>query len=117
MLLRKTASRGRDSVPSRRRRIRSWRLRRAAPRLATFVIPLRPSCSGRLADQPSPALLLPADLAGLAGLAAALLPGVADALALVGLRLPCRADARGHLADELLVDADHREARRVLDLE
>src|SRR5215217_3722941 len=38
MLLRKTARRGRDSVPSRRRRIRSWRLRRAAPRLATCVI-------------------------------------------------------------------------------
>src|SRR3954451_6563224 len=52
VLLRKTARRGRDPVPSRRRRIRSWRLRRAAPRLATCVIPLIPSLSGRLADKP-----------------------------------------------------------------
>src|SRR5215210_1423526 len=47
VLLRKTARRGLDSVPSRRRRIRSWRLRRAAPRLATWVIPLIPSLLGR----------------------------------------------------------------------
>ena len=37
LLLRKTARRGRDSVPSRWRRIRSWRLRRAAPRVAKVV--------------------------------------------------------------------------------
>src|SRR3954447_24805940 len=54
VLLRKTARRGRDPVPSRRRRIRSWRLRRAAPRLATCVISLLPSFSGRLADEARP---------------------------------------------------------------
>ena len=62
-------------------------------------------------------LLLPADLAGLAGLAADVLAGVAHALALVGLRLARRADLGGDLADQLLVDADDREAGRVLDLE
>ena len=62
-------------------------------------------------------LLLAADLAGLAGLAADLLAGVADALALVRLGLAGRADLRGDLADELLVDADDGEAGRVLDLE
>src|SRR6187549_3084647 len=101
MLLRKTARRGRDSVPSRRRRIRSWRLRRAAPRLATCVIVVLPRW-----------LLLAADLAGLAGLAADLLTRVAHALALVGLRLARRADACGDLPDELLVDPDDREAGR-----
>src|SRR5258705_1493525 len=63
------------------------------------------------------ALLLAADLAGLAGLAADLLAGVAHALALVGLRLAGRPDLGGDLADELLVDADDREAGRVLELE
>src|SRR6185503_12661485 len=62
-------------------------------------------------------LLLAADLAGLAGLAADLLACVADTLALVWLGLARRADARGDLADELLVDAEDREPRRVLDLE
>src|SRR5258705_10610356 len=107
MLLRKTARRGRDSVPSRWRRIRSWRLRRAAPRLATCVIVLVPSRW----------LLLAADLAGLAGLAADLLAGVTHALALVGLRLPRRADLRCDLADELLADADDREAGGGFDFE
>src|SRR6185436_14085973 len=107
--LRKTARRGRTSVPARWRRMRSWRLRRAAPREATCVIVsvLQRQC----------VLLLAADLAGLAGLAADLLAGVAHALALVGLRLAGRADLRGDLADQLLVDADDREAGRVLDLE
>src|SRR5262245_20385144 len=62
-------------------------------------------------------LLLAADLAGLAGLATDVLARVADALTLVRLRLPGRADLRGDLADQLLVDADDREAGRVLDLE
>src|SRR5258706_14335745 len=101
-LLGKTARRGRDSVPSRRRRIRSWRLRRAAPRLASCVIVVVPSLG----------LLLSADLAGLAGLAADLLAGVAHALALVGLGLAGRPDLGGDLTDELLVDADDREAGR-----
>src|SRR3990172_3212185 len=105
--LRNTASRGRAGVPSRRRRIRSWRLRRAAPRLATCVIPVRPSLGS----------LLAADLAGLAGLAADDLAGVAHALALVGLGLARGTDLRGDLADELLVRPDHREPRRILELE
>src|SRR3712207_1525537 len=88
------------------RRIRSWRLRRAAPRLATCVMLRVPRF-----------LLLAADLAGLAGLAADALPGVLDALALVRLGLARRPDPRGHLADQLLVDADDRQAGRVLDLE
>jgi hypothetical protein len=62
-------------------------------------------------------LLLAADLAGLAGLAADVLAGVAHALALVRLGLARRRDLGGDLADELLVDADDREAGRVLDLE
>src|SRR5215212_4158405 len=62
-------------------------------------------------------LLLSADLAGLAGLATDLLARVTDALALVGLGLACRADGRGDLPDELLVDARDREVGRVLQLE
>src|SRR3954447_1596068 len=109
VLLRKTARRGRAPDPSTRRRIRSWRFCRAAPRLATCVIVLRPS-NGRL-------LLLAADLAGLAGLPTDLLAGVAHALALVGLRLARRPDASGDLADQLLVDAHDGKPCRVLDLE
>ena len=61
--------------------------------------------------------LLAADLAGLAGLAADDLAGVADALALVGLRLALCADAGGHVADQLLVDAGDGQAGGVLHLE
>src|SRR3990172_12843227 len=96
--LRKTASRGRAASPSRRRRIRSWRLRRAAPRLATCVIPMDLEY-----------LLLAADLAGLAGLAADHLAGVPDALALVRLRLPAGAHLGGHLSDELPVHSHHNQ--------
>src|SRR5215217_880032 len=99
--LRKTASRGREPTPSRWRRIRSWRLRLAAPRLATCVMSPR-------------FLLLAADLAGLAGLAANSLPGVPNALALVWLGLAGRPDASSHLANELLVYADDGQPRRVL---
>src|SRR3954447_12793403 len=108
--LRKTASRGRAPSPDTRRRMRVWRLCREAARLATVVMRwfLCLSLGG---------LLLAADLAGLAGLAADLLAGVANALALVGLGLARRPDPRGDLPDELLVDADDREAGRVLDLE
>src|SRR6185503_15296244 len=105
--LRNTARRGRASVPARWRRIRAWRLVRAAPRLATCVMTLFPASL----------LLLAADLAGLAGLAADVLARVADALALVRLGLARGADLGGDLADELLVDADDGEPRRVLDLE
>src|SRR6266508_2124198 len=106
VVLRNTARRGRDRVPSRRRRIRSWRLRRAAPRLATCVMTLE-----------SLWLLLGADLAGLAGLAADLLARVPDALALVRLRLPGGSDAGRDLADELLVSAEDGELGGVLKLE
>src|SRR5439155_21758546 len=76
------------------------------------------AAAGDLRHRPSfNPLLLAADLAGLAGLAADLLPGIAHALALVGLRLARGPDAGGDLADELLVDPDHREAGRVLELE
>src|SRR3954454_5070762 len=105
--LRNTARRGRASVPARWRRIRAWRFVRAAPRLATCVI------SVFLGQW----LLLAADLAGLAGLAADVLAGVAHALALVWLGLAGRTDLGRDLADQLLVDADHGEPSRVLDLE
>src|SRR5450759_5022531 len=103
--LRKTARRGRADVPSSRRRIRSCRFCRAAPRVAAFVI-------GVVLP-----LLLCADLAGLAGLAADHLARVADALALVWLRLPGGPDTGGYLADELLVDAQDGQLDRGLDLE
>src|SRR5438045_5797810 len=104
--LRNTARRGRTPEPVVCKRIRSWRLWRAALRLATAT---GISCSL--------VLLLAADLAGLAGLAADLLAGVAHALALVRLGLARRANLRGDLADELLVDAHDREADGVLELE
>src|SRR5438874_713091 len=61
--------------------------------------------------------LLAPDLARLAGLAADLLARIADALALVGLGLARGADASRDLADQLLVDADDGQVRRVLQLE
>src|SRR4051812_30978487 len=97
------------ALPPPRARSRTRRVRSLAcstppcPDLPSWRLPAR--------------LLLAADLAGLAGLAADLLAGVAHALALVGLRLARRADTRGDLADELLVDAEDRETGRVLDLE
>src|SRR5664280_2252810 len=103
--LRKTARRGRADVPSSRRRIRSCRFCRAAPRVAAFVI---------VVVLP---LLLSADLAGLAGLAADHLAGIADALALVWLGLPGCPDAGGNLADELLVDPEDGQLERGLHLE
>src|SRR3954451_2923650 len=108
--LRNTASRGRDESPASRRRRRVCRFWRAAPRLSVAVIRWFLGLS-------SGGLLLAADLAGLAGLAADLLAGVADTLALVGLGLAGGSDARGDLAHQLLVDADDGQPRRVLDLE
>src|SRR5215212_1868301 len=107
--LRNTASRGRDPSPASRRRRRVCRFWRAAPRLSVAVIRWILGLSG--------GLLLAADLAGLAGLPADLLAGVANALALVGLGLAGRPDSCGDLADELLVDADDGQSGRVLDLE
>src|SRR4051812_2106815 len=87
----------------------SWRFWRAAPRLASLVI-VRVPCR-------SSGSLLAADLAGLAGLAADLLPGVADALALVRLGLARGPDLGRDLPDQLLVDAEDGQAGRALDLE
>src|SRR5689334_9762244 len=108
--LRKTASRGRAVSPLTRSRRRAWRLSRAAERLAVVVMRWVLGLLGG-------GLLLAADLAGLAGLAADLLARVANALALVRLGLARRADARGDLSDELLVDAEHGEPGGVLDFE
>src|SRR5207244_4252610 len=108
--LRKTASRGRPASPLTRSRRRAWRLCRAAERLAVAVI-------RSVLDVLGGALLLRADLAGLAGLATDLLAGVANALALVRLGLARRAHAGRDLSDELLVDAEHSQPGRVLDLE
>src|SRR5581483_2885805 len=96
--LRYTARRGRCGVPSTVFRTRSWRRTRAARGVFVFFI------------------LLPC-LAGLARLAADALPGVADALALVRLRLPDLTDVRRDLAHQLLVDAAHVYARVPLDFE
>src|SRR3954452_362692 len=87
--------------------MRSWRLRRAAPRVATWV----------MVCQSFGWLLLAADLPGLARLAADLLPGVSHDLALVGLGLATGANLGRDLADQLLVDADHGEPGRARDLE
>src|SRR6476661_7870818 len=54
-------------------------------------------------------------LTGLSNLATDLLARIANTLALVRVGLAQLADVRRHLADELLVDALHREAGRVLD--
>src|SRR4249920_115454 len=99
--LRNTASRGRSAVPVSRSRSRSWRFWRAAVRVATWLMTGDPSTS-----------LLAANLAGLAGLAADDLAGVADALALVRLGLARGADLGGDLADELLVDPDDGQPGR-----
>src|SRR5947209_20322078 len=104
--LRKTARRGRAPEPSTRRRIRACRLWRAPKRDASWVM------IG--SDRGS---LLAADLAGLAGLAADALAGVANALALVRLGLPGGADASRDLAHQLLVDADDRQPGGVLEPE
>src|SRR3954453_9025771 len=56
----------------------------------------------------------PWSLTGLSDLAADVLAGVTDALALVGLGLAELADVGGHLADELLVDARDAEPGRAV---
>src|SRR5262245_58315315 len=63
------------------------------------------------------ACLLPSLLRRLARLAQHALVGVADALALVRLGLADLADVGGDLADELLVEALHDDARRRRHLE
>src|SRR5436190_22323394 len=95
LLDRNTASRGRSAVPRTFLRTRRWRRTRC-------------SCFVRL---------MLSLLGGLAGLALHALAGVADALALIGLGLAQFADVGGDLADELLVEAAHDDARRLRDLE
>src|SRR5690348_8194953 len=96
LLDRNTASRGRSGVPSTFLRTRRWRRRRCS----CFV-----------------ALMISLLLGGLAGLAPHALADVPDALALVRLGLAELADVGGDLADELLVEATHDDARRLRHLE
>src|SRR4051812_22677640 len=108
-----TARRGRAALPRTFSRTRAWRR-------------MRPVSRGFPAVMALSSLSLRADLASLAGLLAQLLFGVLDALVLVRVRHAQPADLRGHLADELLVDARdlqllrrlgrERDARRRIDL-
>src|SRR5688500_3454951 len=91
-----TTSRGRAAVPLTFLRTRKWRRPLPIRRDSEMFIGL---------------------LTRLPDLAADVLAGVADTLALVRLRLADLADVRGDLADLLLVDAAHDEAGRGLDLE
>src|SRR5689334_17939555 len=95
---RNTARRGRSAVPRTFLRTRRWRRSRASVLLSVMVNEPR----GRRASS----------LGRLPGLPEHPLVGVADALALVGLGLADLADVGGDLADELLVDARHLDARR-----
>src|SRR5438105_1926214 len=98
-----TARRGRAFEPRTFSRTRSWRRIRPTSRLFSAI--------------PAPLSGLRADLAGLTRLAADALLGVLDALRLVRVRHAQRADLRGHLADELLVDARDLELLGRLGLE
>src|SRR5699024_3212220 len=94
-LERNTFRRGHSAVPEILPRTLLWRRRRALLVSALLTIS-------------SHSLPLLRALAGLAFLAAHILAGVADALALIGFRRPLLADFGGKLADLLLVDArDH----------
>src|SRR6188472_2738954 len=92
---RKTARRGRAALPRTFLRTRRWRRSLATCRFCIAAY-FQPS-SWRL-------------LRRLAGLAQHALVDVADALALVRLGLADLADVGGHLTDELLVVALHRDA-------
>src|SRR2546421_5122054 len=98
LLERNTARRGRAAVPRTFLRTRRWRRSRATCRFCISASAL---------------------LRRLAGLAQHALVDVADALALVRLGLADLADVGGHLADQLLVEAAHRDAggRRYLELD
>src|SRR6266508_5797844 len=88
--------------------MRVWR--RTRPTALDFV-------AVAIATLPPLRLRARADLAGLAGLAADALLGVLDALRLVWVRHAQPSDARGHLADELLVDARDLQLLRRLERE
>src|SRR5574341_802173 len=102
--LRKTDRRGRSARPRTARRTRAWRRCRVIFASAFFSMPLL--------------LRLPADGApGFARLQPDPLARVPDTLALVGIWLADRADPRGDLADELLVDPGDTDAVRLRHLE
>src|SRR3990170_337339 len=102
--VRKTDSLGRWGSPRTPRRMRSWRRWRVSLRSAFFSIPNL--------------LRLPAHgAASLAWLQPDALARVANALPLVGIRLPDGPDARGDLADEFLVDPGDADAVRLRHLE
>src|SRR4051794_23486624 len=121
-LERNTEMRGRAAVPMtlartrRRRRSRCWGLVltvTSSSRARSDPVGDDPTCAGSLRRL---------GCSGGASRALAHLPGdvlalVADALALVGLRRALLADVRGDLADELLRDPLHDDARRLRDLE
>src|SRR3990170_7281247 len=102
--LRKTDSLGRWGSPRTTRRMRPWRRCRVSFRSAFLSILLLLRLSAHRAA--SFARLQPDPLAR-----------VADALALVRVRLADRADPRGHLADKLLVDPGDTDAVRLGHLE
>src|SRR5271155_310316 len=98
-LERNTAMRGRSGVPTTFARTRRRRRRRRSPLVMTVMLgPPGGSCA--LTDLTGDVLAL-----------------VADALALVGLRRALLADDGGHLADGLLGDPPHDDARRLGHLE
>src|SRR3954470_20541149 len=97
-----TTRRGRSALPVTFLRPRPWRRSRARTRLEVCLC-----CFSEIAMS----------LTSLSDLAADVLAGVPDALALVGLGLAELADVGGHLADQLLVDALDAEAGLVLDRE
>src|SRR5215471_6408993 len=93
LLLRNTHSRGRDSVPLRFFRMRSW-IRSRTSLESIFGI------------------LLTSRLAGLLFQA---LAGIADSFVLVGIRFFQGSDIRGNLSDQLTIDAADDEFRLLID--
>src|SRR3954447_5406363 len=90
-------------------------LRGATDVLAHPAMAANPALAAGLGDVTHE--LLRSLLAGLAGFAQDALPGVPDALALVGLGLADPADVGGNLADDFLVDAVDDDLRRHRHLE
>src|SRR5215207_7749183 len=97
-----TTSRGRSGAPKSFLRPRNWR------RILARVLTAVPLC-----EDSDTAI----SLTRLSNLAPNLLARVPNSLALVRLRLAQLANVRSDLADPLLVDAQHREPGRRLDVE